>query len=109
MDSTMTIERTGQAFDLADAFQYGHTPWPDSEERSRGVGLGVQTRIPGRSVGAKGSCVVLDEYWGKRLGAERNGRIYRLSRREFVRRMAELNGSSVSATLHDSSLPKAHG
>jgi hypothetical protein len=102
MDRTMTIERTRTTFEeLADPFQDQPAPL-DFNNGLRDFGLGVQTGIPGRSVGAKGSWVVLDEYWGKRLGAERNGRMYRLPRREFVRRMAELHGSTVSAQLHDS-------
>jgi hypothetical protein len=106
----MTIERTRTAFgEIANPFQDRPPPSPDFDDGLHDLGLAVQTGTPPRSVGGKRSWVMLDEYWGKRLNAERVGRMYRLPRREFVRRMAALDGSSISAKLHDSSVSKAYG
>jgi hypothetical protein len=106
----MTFERTRTAFEeIANPFQDQPTLIPDFNDGLRDLGLAVQTGTPPRSVGGKRSWVMLDEYWGKRLSAERIGRTYRLPRREFVRRMAALDGSSISAKLDDSSVSKAYG
>ena len=108
MERTMTVEQTRTTLEhTANPFQN----WPtlDFNDGLHDLGLGVQTGTPPRSVGSKRSWVMLDESWGKRLGAERIGRMYRLPRREFVRRMAALDGSSISANLPDSSISKGYG
>jgi hypothetical protein len=97
MLETAMIDRRLDFEDVSDRLREAHTPPFDLNEALAGGDALVQAWTPRRNIGAKGSWVTLDAYWGKRLGAHRNGRVYRLPRREFVRKMAELDHSSSCA------------
>ncbi len=90
MNATTTIDRRpAESRHTANGFQAPASAAIDFTELLADVVVLPQTRTVSRSIGSSGSWVTLDEQWGKRLGARRNGKRYRLSRAEFVRRMAE--------------------
>jgi hypothetical protein len=74
----------------ANRFSKGPTSSIDCRAGSAEVVVFPHDWTPSRNVEPRTSWVTLDAHWGKRLGAQRNGKVYRLPRREFVRKMAEL-------------------
>jgi hypothetical protein len=89
----MFVER----LDFAERVGKGPSSSIDFRAGSAEVVVPPHSWTPRENVGSGNTWVTLDAPWGKRLGAQRNGKLYRLSRGEFVRKMAELSHSSLDA------------